>query len=60
MIRLILTRFRRRAMTCAEAGRTGAIVKSERERAKIRQTTIALARSIGRHDLAAKIEGAGA
>jgi len=42
--------------TCAEAGRTGALVKADRERAKIRETTIALAKQIGRPDLAAPLQ----
>lgn len=39
-------------VTCAEAGRGGYIVRHDRERAKIRETTIALAEKIGRPDLA--------
>ena len=39
-------------MTCAEAGRGGYIVRHDRERAKIRETTIALAEKIGRPELA--------
>ena len=41
-----------RAITCAEAGRDGYIVRHDRERAKIRETTIALAEQIGRPELA--------
>lgn len=37
--------------TCAEAGRTGAMVKAERERARIRAKTIDIANRIGRPDL---------
>lgn len=36
MIRLILTRFRRHAMTCSEAGRAGYVTRHERERETIR------------------------
>jgi len=39
-------------ITCAEAGRGGYIVRHDRERAKIRETTIALAEKIGRPELA--------
>ena len=39
-------------VTCAEAGRGGYIVRSQRERDKIRKTTIALAEKIGRPELA--------
>jgi hypothetical protein len=39
-------------VTCAEAGRGGYIVRHAQERAKIRETTIALAEQIGRPDLA--------
>ncbi|HEV7340851.1 MAG TPA: hypothetical protein VGN68_04395 [Sphingopyxis sp.] len=39
-------------VTCAEAGRSGNIVRHDRERAKIRAATIALAEKIGRPDLA--------
>lgn len=39
-------------VTCAEAGRGGYIVRHDRERAKIRATTIELAEKIGRPDLA--------
>lgn len=42
-------------VTCAEAGRGGYIVRHDRERAKIRETTIALAEKIGRPDLAEKL-----
>lgn len=39
-------------MTCAEAGAAGYVVRRTQERAKIRETTIALAEKIGRPDLA--------
>jgi hypothetical protein len=42
-------------VTCAEAGRTGAMVKVERERARIRAKTIALAEHIGQPELAAPL-----
>lgn len=42
--------------TCAEAGRTGALVKADREREKIRATTIALAKQIGRPELAEPLQ----
>lgn len=42
-------------VTCAEAGRGGYIVRHDRERAKIRETTIALAEKIGRPDLAERL-----
>lgn len=42
-------------VTCAEAGRGGYIVRHDRERAKIRDTTIALAEKIGRPDLAERL-----
>lgn len=45
--------------TCAEAGRTGALVKADRERAKIRAATIALAHQIGRPELAAPLHDKG-
>lgn len=39
-------------MTCAEAGRGGYVVRHQREREKIRATTIRLAEKIGRPELA--------
>jgi hypothetical protein len=42
-------------ITCAEAGRGGYIVRHDRERAKIRTTTIALAEKIGRPELAERL-----
>lgn len=47
--------FRRRSLTCSDAGRKGAQVRHEKERAKIRATTRALALSIGRPDLAERM-----
>jgi hypothetical protein len=44
-----------RPLTCSDAGRIGAQVRHDRERAKIRATTRALALSIGRHDLAERM-----
>lgn len=41
--------------SCAEAGRAGYIVRHDRERAKIRETTIALAEQIGRPELAERL-----
>lgn len=38
--------------TCAEAGRTGALVKAERERDRIRAKAIAMAASMGKPELA--------
>jgi hypothetical protein len=38
--------------TCAEAGRTGALVKAERERDRIRAKAIAMADSMGRPEMA--------
>lgn len=55
MVRILGAAFRPKApapVTCAEAGRGGYIVRHDRERAKIRETTIALAEKIGRPDLA--------
>lgn len=59
MAKILGAMFRRREpaasapapVTCAEAGRGGYIVRHDRERAKIRATTIALAENIGRPDL---------
>lgn len=42
--------------TCADAGRLGNMVRHDRERAKIRATTIALARHIGKPELAAPLQ----
>jgi len=53
------TRRRPAPTTCAEAGRLGNLVRHDRERAKIRATTIALAKHIGRPELAAPLHDKG-
>lgn len=58
---MIFNLFRRRPAptTCADAGRLGNIVRHDRERAKIRKATIALAHQIGRPELAAPLHDKG-
>lgn len=42
-------------ITCADAGRLGALTVHQNHRAKVRQTAIDLAHSIGRPDLADRV-----
>ncbi|ALJ12613.1 hypothetical protein [Sphingopyxis macrogoltabida] len=59
LLSTLRTIFRRpQPVTCADAGRLGNLVRHEKERAKIRAKTIALAEQIGKPELAEPLKGA--